>query len=154
MKNINIPKWAWDTHQAVQKDACRFNDAFDDEILTYLSEMFASGNLPNSQEELNRKIDNRKATLRRNQRGRIRIYEKKRSEIESLVSRPAADPLANLTILEIRDSLMPKHWKLLVSISAGESYELISKELNFSLPKSKSIVSRIRSRLASEYRVA
>lgn len=147
-----IPNWAWDTYQALQADACHYGNI--DELLTYLCEMFANGNVPNTQEELDRKIKNRLATLRRNRRNRLRITQKHMPELEALTSSHWLPVTTQVTIEEIKDRLPKEHWRLLVSAYSGDGYRSDADALNYSPSKARSIVYRTQAELAELYLAA
>lgn len=146
-KNKIVPDWAWCLYQAKQEETLKSpNDAIE-ETLNYLVRMFDTGDLPDTQAELERMIDNHLAGERQKMRRRQRIIENVAVSPTSTddISAQRASSLESLST--IQNNVTRSQWLLLTELASGNSYQQLSADRKSSLGTIKSSVCRLRKRL-------
>ena len=114
MKEKNTtPDWAWHFYQAKQIEARNCPNNATEETLNYLVRIFDTGDVPDNQATLERRIDNHLAGERQKIRRRQKILENIAATSTSTdqVSQQRAPLLESLTI--IQNNVTQSQWRLL-----------------------------------------
>jgi hypothetical protein len=141
----HVPSWAWDYYQALQTRASKTHDDSSEEALSFIVALIIKGQLPLSEAELDRVVDNHLAGERQKQRRRNELLEK--YAVEPCGKDVSEHDWHRELIETLYKLLSAAQWQLLYQIATGRPYQEISKESNTPVGTLKSKVSRARSTL-------
>lgn len=146
-KSRIVPDWAWCLYQAKQEETRKSSNDAAEETLNYLVRITDAGDLPDTQAELERMIDNHLAGQRQKIRRRQRIMENVviADSFTNDASVQRASSLESLSLMQ--NSVTPSQWRLIAELANGNSYRQLSADRKSSLGTIKSSVSRLRKRL-------